>query len=191
MKSIPKERTWIILVLTATFFALLMTEVARETPRNGMRRTEPIRQNMARLRTILMTLEQQLDTLHELNESEQVVVMRSAVDLLKDYLLPHLAAEEASLYPAVDRQLHGSRLFPTEAMKLEHAIMRRWIQEMEAQADAAMPDHNVFARRGERLLGLVEAHFEVDEAVLFPVLDQAVPLAAEKARGKRGATDAR
>lgn len=179
---LPKARTWAMMALTAAFLGLLITEVARESPRNGMRRTEPIRRNLHRLREILFTLERPLAAVHEVNETEQILLMQSAVAHLKEYLLPHLAAEEAVLYPAIERRLPASQAPLTQALIREHQIMRRWIGEMEALANGAMPDHNAFARRGGRLLGLIEAHFEVDEAVLFPVLDEEGPVADSRPR---------
>ena len=181
---IPKEKTWIMILLSAAFLILLVTEVARESPGNGMCRTEPIRQNLHRLQRILFTMEDRFESLHQVNESEQLVLMQSVVCLLKEYLLPHLAAEEAVLYPAVDRHLQVPSASLTRVLVREHGIMRRWIEEMEDLAYRSMPDHNAFVRRGERLLGLMEAHFEVDEGALFPLLDQAPPpsVAHEDAR---------
>lgn len=176
MRTLPKTRTWIVLILTLGFLGLLVTEVARENPVDGHRRTDPIRQNLSRLRGVLMTVERHLDSVHEVNESEQLVLMQSAVELFREYLLPHLAAEEAVLHPAVDRQLPRSSASVTEAMRQEHDILRRWVRELEGLAYGSMPDHDAFVRRGERLLGLIEAHFEVDEEVLYPVLDRALPL---------------
>jgi hypothetical protein len=46
-----------------------------------------------------------------------------------------------------------------------------------------MPDTDAFIRRGERLLGLIESHFEVDEALLFPILDEAPPPIAREGAG--------
>jgi hemerythrin-like domain-containing protein len=182
MRSVPKAKTWITLALTLGFFALLVKEVAREDPTNGARRTEPIRQNLARLAKIVMTTERSVETLHEVNESEQIVLMQSAVGVFKDYLLPELAAEEAVLHPAAERQRPGDRPSLTDALKREHEIMRRWIRELEELANAPMPDRHAFERRAERLLGLIEAHFEVDEAVLYPWLDQGAPLSRRALR---------
>jgi hemerythrin-like domain-containing protein len=179
---LPKAKTWITLLLTLGFFALLMQEVARDPPLNGARKTEPIRQNLERLRKVLLTAQRHLDDVHVVNESEQIVLMQSAVGIFKDYLLPHLAAEEEVLYPAAERLIPGSAAGLTEALRKEHEIMRRWIGEMERLAEEPMPDHNAFTRRGERLLGLIEAHFEVDEAVLLKILDQPSPLTRGEGR---------
>jgi hypothetical protein len=177
---VPKEHFRIMAILTAAFLALLVTEVARESSREGTCRTEPIRRNLHRLQTTLFTAEDRFQTLHGMNECDQLVVMQSVVDLLKDYLLPHLAAEEAVLYPAAERQLPTTAASLTSVLVREHAIMRRWIEEMEQLATRSMPDAEAFIRRGERLLGLIESHFEVDEGLLFPILDEAPPEVAQK-----------
>jgi len=172
---VPKEHFRIMAVLTTAFLALLITDVARESFPEGMCRTEPIRRNLHRLQTILFTAEDQFEALHGQNECEQLLLMQSVVGHLKDYLLPHLAAEEAVLYPAAERQVPGPAASLTTVLVREHAIMRRWIQEMEELATRSMPDTDAFIRRGERLLGLIESHFELDEGLLFPILDEASP----------------
>jgi iron-sulfur cluster repair protein YtfE (RIC family) len=171
----PRIKAWAVMVLTLAFLALLITDVARETPCHGMRRTEPIRRNLHRLQSILFTVERWLGALPDAGESEQKDLMHNTVGILKDYLLPHLAAEEAVLHPAVDRRQPEVMLAPTQVLKQEHDVMRRWIKELETLADAPLPDHKAFACRGERLLGLIEAHFELDESLLFPILDQESP----------------
>jgi hemerythrin-like domain-containing protein len=189
MRTLPKAKTWITFFFVLGFFALLMNEVARETPSDGARRTEPIRRNLDRLRRILLGVERQFESVHEVNEAEQIVLMQSAVGVLKEYLLPHLSAEEAALYPELERTIPPFPGSVTPAMKREHDLLRQWIAELETLANAPLPDHNAFARRGERLLGLIEAHFEVEESVIFPLLDQAAPLTKVGVRGKPGITD--
>jgi len=163
MRLLPDVKTWITLFLTLGFFALIMNEVAKEAPPDCAGRTEPIRQNFSRLRKILLGVEQQAESVREVNESEQIILMQSAVDTLKDYLLPQLSAEEAVLYPAADRVTPPAPASITQAMRREHEIMRQWMHEMEALANASLPDPHAFARRGQRLLGLIEAHFDVEE----------------------------
>jgi hemerythrin-like domain-containing protein len=168
-------------LLTALFLAILATETSRECPVVGeLSRTEPIRRNMERLQNVLMTVERHLDAIPHLSEASQIAMMNASVSLLKEYLLPHLDAEEAVLYPAVDRLFAGTSVSWTEALRREHQIFRRWIEEMEAQANASMPDAPSFVRRGERLLGLIEAHFEVDAETVLPLLDGLRPLTSAR-----------
>ncbi len=174
---IAKEKIWIMTALTAGFIALLVTDVARESPGNGPCRTEPIRRNLHRLQKILFTAEGEFEALRLSNEDDQRIIMHRVVRLMKAYLLPHLAAEESVLYPAVDRRLPAPSASMTQIMVGEHAIMRRWLEEMEDLATRSTIDAHAFVRRGERLLGLIECHFELDEGLLFPILDQAPPLA--------------
>lgn len=184
MRPLPKAKTWITLLLGVGFLSLLATEVARETPQNVPRTTDPLRQNLARLQSVLGTAERHLDALREVNETEQVRLMQSTADLFKEYLLPHLAAEEAVLHPAADRQLPSTQGRLTVVLRHEHDILRRWVRDLESLANASMPDRHEFARRAERLLGLVEAHFEVDESVLYPILDRPALLSRTMPRGK-------
>lgn len=170
----PSPRTLIALTLTAAFVGLLVTEISQEPPCvRCLHRTGPIRQNMARLQRVLMTVERHFESLTVVSETQQIALMNGVVGVLKEYLLPHLAAEEAVLYPAVDRALSGSAVAWTRTLRREHEILRRWIDELEAQANASLPDRAAFIRRGQRLLGLIEAHFEVDGEELLPVLDEA------------------
>jgi len=176
MRELPSPKTVVRLLLSAAFLILLVTEVAREAPVGEVRRTEPIRRNLAQLRKVLLSLERQFEAVHERSESRQVQLMHDAVGMLQDYLLPHLAAEEAVLFPAAERELAPCPASVTQALTREHEIMRLWIHELETLADQSAPDPPAFVRRGERLLGLIEAHFDVEEAVLFPIIDRAAPL---------------
>jgi hypothetical protein len=66
--------------------------------------------------------------------------MHDAVGMLQDYLLPHLAAEEAVLFPAAERELAPCPASVTQALTREHEIMRLWIHELETLADQSAPD---------------------------------------------------
>ncbi|MBI3856792.1 MAG: hemerythrin domain-containing protein [Planctomycetes bacterium] len=174
----PKTRTLIALALTLAFTALLMTEISRDAPvERELPQTASIRQDLQRVQRQLLGLERTIDTLHEVNESEQIALMNGAIGTLRDCLLPQLALEEKVLYPAVDRRMAGGLVPFTQALQSEHQLMRRWIEELHCLANETLPDHNAFARRAERLLGLLEAHFEVEESLLFPILDQPASVA--------------
>jgi hypothetical protein len=65
---------------------------------------------------------ERLETLHEHATLEQLALARDVVDLVKRQLVPHLAAEEYSLYPAADWAAgEGSKL--TETARHEHVIV--------------------------------------------------------------------
>ena len=96
--------------------------------------------------------------------------MRRVVGFFREHIGPHAQDEERVLYPAVARRAgRGARL--TEVPIYEHRIVERWIGELEAEAAKPSPDAGAFAQKAVHLVGLLRAHFEVEEEVLLPVLD--------------------
>jgi hemerythrin-like domain-containing protein len=91
---------------------------------------------------------------------------------LTDHIVPHAKWEEERLYPAVDRRTHGGEHAFTSTMRYEHRVVGRWIEELTALANAPALDAGAFARKTDRLLGLISAHFEEEEEVLLPILDR-------------------
>lgn len=112
-------------------------------------------------------------------------VQRARVDaaqrFLADQLIPHATAEDAVLYPEVDRLLGwkgGTRA--TDTMRRDHLEVVRlterlgWLRE-RLQAATLEPDEEVELRR--LLYGLhavVVLHFAKEEAVYLPLLDRAL-----------------
>ncbi|HEX8907827.1 MAG TPA: hemerythrin domain-containing protein, partial [Anaeromyxobacteraceae bacterium] len=92
---------------------------------------------------------------------------------LEAALRPHLEWEESTIHPIVDKfACEGPAAFST-SMRYEHVIIYRWLGELgrQAQDSAAVV---AFSRRADNLLGVVLAHFELEEEVLFPILDRAM-----------------
>jgi hemerythrin-like domain-containing protein len=102
---------------------------------------------------------------------EQAAHMKRLVAFLADHVEGHTEWEERVLYRVVDRQAGGREPF-TASMRHEHAIIRRWSAELAAEAARELPDARAFARRADKLLGLLRAHMEEEEEVLLPVLDR-------------------
>jgi hemerythrin-like domain-containing protein len=57
-------------------------------------------------------------------------------------------------------------------MIYEHRIIERLIGELAKEIAGEQFRIELFARKTDRLLGLVDAHFEEEEEVLLPVLDE-------------------
>jgi len=102
---------------------------------------------------------------------EQAAHMARMVAFLADHVEGHAEWEEHVLYRVVDREAGGREPF-TASMRHEHAIIRRWSAELAAEAAQKAPDARAFARRADKLLGLLTAHMEGEEEVLLPVLDR-------------------
>jgi iron-sulfur cluster repair protein YtfE (RIC family) len=96
---------------------------------------------------------------------------RALVDALDEALRPHLEWEERAVHPIVDRlACEGPATF-SACMRYEHEIIHRWSGELAKPAPGE--DATGFVRRLDNLLGVLAAHFELEEEVLFPILDRA------------------
>ena len=123
------------------------------------------------LRSRLVHLDRMVARLPTQEEHRRRAAMREIVARLEAVLGPHVKAEEAALYPAVDARAGGTEPF-TAALRREHRILERWLVDLDREARRERPDPSAFARLANRLLGLVEAHFELEEEVLLPILDR-------------------
>ena len=103
---------------------------------------------------------------------ERRAAMRAVVADLDACLRPHLEWEERTVHPIVDKfACEGPASF-SSSMRYEHTIIERWSADLARRAEAG--DAAAFTRSADRLLGVVLAHFELEEEVLFPILDRSV-----------------
>lgn len=102
--------------------------------------------------------------------AEQRQTMKRVVGFFQEHIGPHALDEERVLYPAV-RQRAGDGNRITEVPIYEHRIVERWIADLEAEAAKSSPDAASFSEKAVHLVGLLRAHFEVEEQVLLPILD--------------------
>ncbi len=99
--------------------------------------------------------------------------MARIVSVLEDELRPYLEWEGRILHPIIDKfACEGPTAF-SASMQYEHVLVDRWTGELATSARDARTDARAFARRTVRLLGLLAAHFEVEDQVFLPVLDRA------------------
>ncbi len=98
--------------------------------------------------------------------------MQRIVGALRSHIVPHAEWEEAVLYPVVDEKAGGGPHPFTAAMRREHEIVGRWIDELDRQSKDVASDPLLFSRKADQLLGLIIAHFEDEEEVLLPILDE-------------------
>lgn len=110
-------------------------------------------------------LQQQADT--------QLVTMRKIVSFLSEQIKPHAAWEETYLYPLIDKLTSSSKAYAfTSSMQHEHKIISRWIDDLDKNARALRPDPASFVQSTNQLLGIIKAHFEEEDEVLLPIIDQ-------------------
>lgn len=144
----------------------------RRQVREEARATEAFRLHHRKYHDVIAQISGLLDTIHHVSEMQQLELMAVTVSVVRGDLLPHARAEEQFLYPAADRRAGTDSPVFTATLRFEHRLLERWTEELAAVASEPFPDHNAFCLRGERLLGLLEAHLAAEEEVLLPMLDK-------------------
>jgi iron-sulfur cluster repair protein YtfE (RIC family) len=141
--------------------------------------TAPLREARAHIRAALARVAERVGAIPDLPPEARTAAMDGVVAELLARLRPHLEWEERTIHPVVDKfACEGPATF-SSSMRYEHAIIYRWLDELRMQAGdpAAVV---AFSRRADNLLGVVLAHFELEEQVLFPILDRALASAARQ-----------
>ncbi len=135
--------------------------------------TAPLREARDRLRRSLAAIADRVGALGAVPVEERAAAMRTLGTDLDALLRPHLDWEERTVHPVVDKfACEGPAAF-SASMRYEHEIIFRAIGELRAMADDGAPA-TAFSRRADNLLGVVLAHFELEEPVLVPILDRAL-----------------
>lgn len=105
-----------------------------------------------------------------------VALVGHCVSFLADHLIPHAQAEEAALYPVVERVMGAPRA--TATMSRDHQEVGRLaaeLQELLARLAAGTADGRVAADLRRVLYGLytlVKVHFAKEEEVYVPLLEE-------------------
>lgn len=135
--------------------------------------TAPLRDARNRMRSTLAAISDRIGELALVPIAERGAAMEQVVADLDRCLKPHLEWEERTIHPVVDKfACEGPAAF-SASMRYEHHIIHRSIGELRAYAGDATAVV-AFSRRADGLLGVVLAHFELEEEVLFPILDRAL-----------------
>ncbi|HKB78936.1 MAG TPA: hemerythrin domain-containing protein [Thermoanaerobaculia bacterium] len=136
------------------------------------RTTEAFRQEHVEIRKHLAHVSAMIGSIARAAPSEQQTIMQELVAALRLHIVAHAQWEERVLYPLVDAKAGSGRYEFTAAMRREHRIVGRWIDELEHQSTSTGADPIAFGQRADQLLGLILAHFEDEEEVLLPILDE-------------------
>lgn len=136
--------------------------------------TEPFRQEHVEIQEHLSHIDAMAGSLAQAKPAAARKTMGEVVAFLNRHIRAHAEWEEKHLYPAVDRRTTAGPHPFTESMRYEHRIVGRGIDELAGLSKGEAPDPVAFTRRTDALLGLIRAHFEEEEQVLLPILDQAM-----------------
>jgi iron-sulfur cluster repair protein YtfE (RIC family) len=145
--------------------------------------TEPLRAEHRALRPQLAELANAAASVWGWDATQAIDRLRKIVAFLQDHLVPHAAAEEAVLYPAIEEAMGAPGA--TATMQADHIEIVARSERLAATVDAAAerwPDPAVVDDIAIQLAGLsaiIELHFRKEEDVLLPVLDRT--LSAEAA----------
>lgn len=99
----------------------------------------------------------------------------------------HLAMEEQLLFPAFEEATGMSGSGPTEIMRTEHSQMRALFDQMKNAV--ASRDGNQVLGLCETLLVLMQQHNIKEEAMMYPMLDQALGAHAGELIGRCNALE--
>jgi iron-sulfur cluster repair protein YtfE (RIC family) len=175
VKDRTRWNSWIhvagIVLLASVIFLFLGSPTGNLA---GLRPTERFRAHHERFRGQIEQLTFYIDTLHEISETRQMEIMAAVMAILRDDFQLHARQEEQFLYPAVDRFARAGTHPFTALLRHDHRIIDRWIEDLDRISSEPMPDHTRFCRRLERLLGLLEAHLDAEDAVMLPILDRSM-----------------
>ncbi len=134
--------------------------------------TQRIREVRARIAEKLSSLAADIASPQPSTDADRRACLRRVAAEMSGCLRPHLRWEESTIHPIADKYAcEGPAVF-SASMRYEHEIISRWLEELR---DLAEGDAAAFQRRADNLLGVVLAHFELEENVLFPVLERSLP----------------
>ncbi|PWB56008.1 MAG: hypothetical protein C3F13_02805 [Anaerolineales bacterium] len=146
--------------------------------------TQPLRDEHKELYPHIESLRQAGLAVHGNLTQASLEKIDEAYSFLTTHLLPHARAEEAALYPAVQKVMGSPHA--TATMSRDHVEVERLTQEL-AELRGTLQEGEIGAGKANELKRilyglhtLVKVHFAKEEEVYLPLLDAG--LTAEEAR---------
>lgn len=139
------------------------------------RPTEPLRAEHRELLPHLLALDTAANDAARWDRDAAVGAVGAIVGFLRGHLVPHAAAEEAVLYPAVEEAMAAPGA--TATMRADHVEIVARIDRLAdtaATVEQRWPDADLARDIAHQLVGLsaiLDLHFRKEEEVLLPVLD--------------------
>jgi iron-sulfur cluster repair protein YtfE (RIC family) len=97
--------------------------------------------------------------------------VKEVYEFLAYHLMPHAQAEDAALYPAVQKALGSPDA--TRTMSRDHVEVERYITELALlQQDLSPKNFKALQRVLYGLYALVTVHFAKEEEVYLPILEE-------------------
>jgi iron-sulfur cluster repair protein YtfE (RIC family) len=133
--------------------------------------TQPLRDEHKEL---IPHIEQILEVANSIPDApvEQIRTgVKDVYDFLAYHLIPHAQAEEAALYPVVQKALGSPDA--TRTMSRDHVEVGRYVDELAGlQTDLSPRNLKALQRVLYGLYALVKVHFAKEEEVYLPILEE-------------------
>jgi len=137
--------------------------------------TQPLRDEHKEL---IPHIEQILDMANSLPEASLEQIrddVKEVYEFLAYHLIPHAQAEEAALYPTVQKAMGSPEA--TLTMSRDHVEVGRYVAELAGlQQDVSPRNFKALQRVLYGVYALVKVHFAKEEEVYLPILEQRLSL---------------
>lgn len=111
-----------------------------------------------------------------LDEASLRTRLATALEFLRDGLLPHAKEEERSVYPAVDKMLKAVG-GATKTMSIDHRFIAEMVDQLKTTSEGSLSksDRQNASRVLYGLEALLEVHFTKENEVYLPLLNRLSP----------------
>ncbi|HEU0294539.1 MAG TPA: hemerythrin domain-containing protein [Anaerolineales bacterium] len=141
--------------------------------------TQPLRDEHKELLPHIENILKVADSLTDAPLDEIRNGVKEVYDFLAYHLIPHAQAEDAALYPAVQKVLGSPDA--TRTMSRDHLEVGRYVDELaDLQSDLSPRSFKALQRVLYGAYALVKVHFAKEEEVYLPILEEKLSL--EEAR---------
>jgi iron-sulfur cluster repair protein YtfE (RIC family) len=133
--------------------------------------TQPLREEHKELIPHIEKILNVADSVPEAPLEEIREGVREVYEFLAYHLIPHAQAEEAALYPVIQKALGSPDA--TRTMSRDHVEVGRYVEELaELQQDLTPRKFKGFQRVLYGLYALIKVHFAKEEEVYLPILEE-------------------
>ncbi len=138
--------------------------------------TQPLRNEHKELYPHIESLREVGDAVSDSINHSTLSKIDDAYEFLAYHLIPHAKAEDAALYPVVQKAMGATKA--TETMSRDHVEVGQLVEELgQLRKGLEGPSFNEAQTRSLRrvlygLYTLVKLHFEKEEKIYLPLLDE-------------------
>jgi iron-sulfur cluster repair protein YtfE (RIC family) len=133
--------------------------------------TQPLRDEHKELIPHIERIREVADGIPEASLEKTREGVKDVYEFLAHHLIPHAQAEDAALYPVVQKVLGSPDA--TRTMARDHVEVGRYIEELAGlQSDLSAEKFRPLQRVLYGLYAIIKVHFAKEEEVYLPILDE-------------------